>query len=135
MATMEPVVKKWYDALKDGKILGLKCKDCGVIEFPPVPICNDCSGTDMEWVEMSGDGELITFSFSPMGIYPYHDDPALTGYTRLKEGMLFASVFTNASAADQQTLLERLRKGAVPIKLEIAQLDENISFPNLSLAE
>lgn len=133
MATMEPIVKKWYDALKEGKILGLKCRDCGVVEFPPVPICNECSSTDMEWVEMSGEGELITFCFSPMGVYPYHSDPNLTGFTRLKEGMLFASVFVNATGADQQTLVNRLREGSVPIELEITQLDENISFPNLRL--
>jgi uncharacterized OB-fold protein len=135
MATMEPIVKKWYDALKEGKILGLKCKDCGAIEFPPVPVCNICSGTNMEWVEMSGEGELITFCFSPMGVYPYSTDPALTGFARLKEGMLFASVFVDASGSDQSVLMERLKKGPVPIKLEIKQLDENISFPNFRLKE
>lgn len=134
MATMEPIVKKWYDTLKEGKIMGLKCKDCGVIEFPPVPICNSCSCTDMEWVEMSGEGELLTFCFSPMGVYPYHSDPVLTGFARLKEGVQFASVFNDATGADQQMLMERLRAGSVPIKLEITKLDENISFPNLRLS-
>lgn len=133
MATMEPIIKKWYDALNEGKIMGLKCKDCGIVEFPPVPICNSCSCTDMEWVEMSGEGELITFCFSPMGVYPYHTEPALTGFARLKEGMQFASVVIDASGADQQVLIERLREGSVPVKLEISQIDDNFRFPNLRL--
>ena len=32
---MEPIVKNYYLALEEGKILGRKCTDCGHIEFPP----------------------------------------------------------------------------------------------------
>lgn len=62
MTTMQPYVKEWYDYLEEGKIMGLKCKKCGAYEFPPVPVCNECSSTDMEWVEMSGKAKLVGFS-------------------------------------------------------------------------
>ena len=32
---MERIVKTYYDALEEGKVLGRKCLSCGHIEFPP----------------------------------------------------------------------------------------------------
>ncbi len=55
---LEKVVRKYYEALEEGKILGRKCKRCGEIEWPPVYACNHCGHDDMEWVEMSGKGEI-----------------------------------------------------------------------------
>jgi len=126
MTKMEPYIKNWYDQLRDGKIMGVKCKRCGTYEFPPVPICNSCSGVDMEWVEMSGEGELMTFSFSPMGIPPYHTDPVMGGYFKLKEGPAFVSWLLDVGPDDQQDLFTRL---PVAVHAEIKQLDENISWP------
>lgn len=54
MVKLEPIVKKYYDGLEEGKLLGRKCLECGAVEFPPVLACNTCSCTDMEWVELSG---------------------------------------------------------------------------------
>lgn len=48
------IVKTFYDALEEGKILGRKCTKCGHIEYPPYLACNTCGGLDTEWVELSG---------------------------------------------------------------------------------
>lgn len=137
MAKMEPILKIWYDSLReDGKIKGLKCKSCGSVEFPPVPVCNTCSETDMEWVEMDGYGELISLSYSPMGVSPYFDAPAVTGYGRLKEGMLYQAVLLDVDQDKQDDLIERLKDGQkVRVKLEIAKLDERFSFPYFRLLD
>ncbi|MBR2551572.1 MAG: hypothetical protein IKF05_01085 [Erysipelotrichaceae bacterium] len=52
----EMIVKKYYDALAEGKILGRKCPRCGHIEWPPVYACNKCGCTETEWVEMPEEG-------------------------------------------------------------------------------
>ena len=39
---MEPIVKKFYDGVAEGKYYGRKCKECGAIEFPPHLGCNTC---------------------------------------------------------------------------------------------
>ena len=131
---MQPILKIWYDTLKDeGKMKGLKCKDCGAIEFPPVPVCNDCGKFDMEWAEISGECELLSFAFSTMGIAPYHQNPTLCGWVRLKEGMLFNSTVLDVEEDDQPALLERLKKGSIPARLEVHPLDDVISFPMIRL--
>ena len=57
---MEVAVRKYYEGLEQGKILGRKCKHCGHIEWPPFYACNECGCTEMEWVEMSGKGTIST---------------------------------------------------------------------------
>lgn len=92
MVKIEPVVKKFYDSLDEGKILSLKCKRCGSSEYPPVTVCSNCSGTDLEWAEISGDAKLLEFGWvnpiiASMGdpsflkYMPYH-----YGSVELKEG-------------------------------------------------
>lgn len=68
MYKFEPVAKKFYDGLDDGKFFGLKCKDCGKIEFPPYPACNSCGHIGNEWVELSGTEVIINeiYFVSPM---------------------------------------------------------------------
>lgn len=56
--TLEKVVQKFYDSLKEGKILGRKCLACGAVEFPPVYACNTCGNLETEWTEISGKGVM-----------------------------------------------------------------------------
>lgn len=62
--------RKYSDALKNNQLLGLKCKSCGTITCPPVMVCQECAGSDQEIVELSGKGEIKTFTTSyvaPLG--------------------------------------------------------------------
>lgn len=48
------IVKPYYDALEEGRILGRKCTKCGHVEYPPYLMCNKCGCLDTEWYEISG---------------------------------------------------------------------------------
>ena len=130
---MTPIVKEWYDYLAEGKIMGLRCKDCGSIEFPPTPVCKKCSSTDLEWDEVATGGTLLSVSYSPVGIPGYTQDPALTGYARMDEGMYFATVIDGVSAEDQDALLERMRTEDVRVEMTIVPIDEKYFFPHFVL--
>lgn len=52
MAKVEKVVKTFYDALEEGKILARRCKKCGHIEYPPYYACNECGNLETEWIEL-----------------------------------------------------------------------------------
>ncbi|MBQ1512098.1 MAG: hypothetical protein IIZ52_01220, partial [Erysipelotrichaceae bacterium] len=42
---LERLVKRYYEALEEGKVLGRKCPVCGNVEWPPVYACNACGST------------------------------------------------------------------------------------------
>ena len=78
--------------LKEEKLMGSKCKSCGKLFVPPRPICIDCSGTDMEWVEVKGDGKLSAFTCIAVGPPAMKEEgytrehPYCTGVVELEEG-------------------------------------------------
>jgi uncharacterized OB-fold protein len=56
--------------LEQGKIMGTKCKTCGLQFFPPRADCYQCLSSDIEWFEVSGTGKLMAFSklkYGPVG--------------------------------------------------------------------
>ena len=75
------------------KLMGSRCKSCGETYLPPRPICIKCHGTDMEWAEMEGRGELSAFTCIAIGP-PFmieegynRKNPYCSGVVALKEGV------------------------------------------------
>ena len=54
--------KDYNEALKQNKLLGLKCRACGAITIPPKMACRQCASPDMEVVEVKSSGKIITFT-------------------------------------------------------------------------
>ena len=54
--------KEYNEALKENKLLGLKCKECGIITIPPKMVCRKCASPDMEVIELKGTGKVQTFT-------------------------------------------------------------------------
>ena len=56
--------------LEQGKVMGTKCKKCGLTFFPPRADCFQCLSSDMDWFEVEGTGNLLAFSklqYGPVG--------------------------------------------------------------------
>jgi hypothetical protein len=54
--------KDYNEALKQNKLLGLKCLACGAITVPPKMVCRQCASPDMKIVELKGNGKIRTFT-------------------------------------------------------------------------
>ena len=67
-------VNDFVNFLEQGKVMGTKCKDCGLFFFPPRADCYQCLSSNMEWFEVTGTGKLVTYSklqYAPVG---FEDD-------------------------------------------------------------
>jgi uncharacterized OB-fold protein len=63
-------VNDFVDYLEKGKVMGTRCKDCGLVFFPPRADCYRCLASNMEWFEVSGTGKLLSYSkleYAPVG--------------------------------------------------------------------
>ena len=54
--------KDYNEALKENKLLGLKCQGCGTVTVPPKMVCRKCTSPNMEVVELTGKGKIQTFT-------------------------------------------------------------------------
>jgi len=77
--------REYYEGLKEGKLLGLKCRKCGEYTAPPKINCLNCASSDLEVVELSGKGTVRTYSVirvAPEG----HQAPYVVALVELEEG-------------------------------------------------
>ncbi len=78
-------LKDYEQGLRAGKMLGLRCRNCGEIMCPPMPVCCGCGGKELEKTEMGGEGELMAFTITrvpPEGM----DAPYIVCLVKLSEG-------------------------------------------------
>ena len=82
-----------YDQyLKEEKLMGSKCKKCNALFVPPRPICIECHGKEIEWVQMKGKGKLAAFTCITIGpsfmiAEGYNrKNPYCSGVVELEEG-------------------------------------------------
>ena len=54
--------KEYNEALKQKKLLGLKCKSCGAVTVPPKMVCRSCASPELDVVELKGNGKIQTFT-------------------------------------------------------------------------
>lgn len=77
--------KEYYNALKEGQLMGLKCRECGAYTTPPKACCDGCGGTEIEAANLSGKGEIKTFTVirvAPEGL----EAPYIVAMAELEEG-------------------------------------------------
>lgn len=93
--------KKFWDGLKEGKIYATKCKKCGKLYFPPVADCGECYSSEIEWVELSGEGELLTFTHIIVRPTSFQDQqPYTVAIAQLKEGVKALAWLTEVKKKD-----------------------------------
>ena len=73
--------------LKDGRLMGTRCKSCGAFSFPPRADCEACMSGDFEFIELSGRSTLQTFTKIVTAPTGFEDVvPYTVGVVDLEEG-------------------------------------------------
>lgn len=81
------IASRFFVGLRDEKkIYGIRCPECKMVFVPPKKICHRCFVHMSEWVEVSGEGILETFTivrYSEPAIHPA-EPPLAYGIIKLK---------------------------------------------------
>ena len=73
--------------LKDGRLMGSRCKACAETSFPPRADCAACTGGEFEFFEITGKGTLQTYSKIAAAPTGFEDEvPYTVGVVDLEEG-------------------------------------------------
>jgi uncharacterized OB-fold protein len=80
--------KPFWDGCKEHELRFQKCRDCGLVRWPPSIICPGCYSTDTEWIVASGRGKVYTFGIFHEVYHPAFKDevPYVTASVELEEG-------------------------------------------------
>ena len=75
-----------------GELRMQRCKDCGHVQWPPVPdACERCELAVLEWERLSGTGQIVSWCTFERSYYPDLPVPWDTILVELEEGPLFIS--------------------------------------------
>jgi hypothetical protein len=100
----------FYEFLKEGQLMGVRCRACHQLSAEPRPMCPACHSQDVEWQQFSGQGQLGTFtciSVVPdvMARLGYgRNNPYCSGIVVLEEGPRISARILGVDAANPQNI-------------------------------
>jgi uncharacterized protein len=62
LPTITPEAKPFWDGAANNKLLMQRCRDCGKYVWTPRPSCFECGSEHLDWQELSGRGEVYSFT-------------------------------------------------------------------------
>ena len=58
----DAITLPFWQAASEHRLVVQRCTACGRTRLPPAPICPGCRSADSDWKELSGRGEVYTFT-------------------------------------------------------------------------
>jgi len=101
-----PWSRPFWDAAREHRLVVQRCLDCQKLVFYPKLFCPHCYSSSLDWVPVSGEGEVYSFTV----VYQHPPSafrdwlPYVVAIVRLKEGV---QMMTNIVGCDP----ERVRCG------------------------
>ena len=104
----DPDSRPFWQACSEGRLIAQACSACREPRFPPSPVCPRCRSQDYTWEELSGRGEVWTFTIVHHPFRPWLEDqvPYVVGLIRLDEG---PRVIGRISATREPSIGSRVR--------------------------
>jgi len=112
----------FQEFLKEHKLMAAKCEDCNALWLPPRPICGQCHGSRLQWMELSGNGRLVSYTVIAFGTKPMlhagynRDKPYCTGIVEVDEGPRISAEILGVDVSSP----ERINIGT-PAKVEYVE--------------
>jgi len=66
----DPWTRPFWDAARQHRLVAPRCTSCGTFRMPPGPFCWRCRKQDVEWVDLSGRGQVFTFTVTHHALIP-----------------------------------------------------------------
>ena len=103
LPVIDPGTRPFWDAARDHRLSIQKCKSCGKYHFYPRELCPHCHSDDLEWTDISGRGEIYSFTIArrPAGPVYADDVPYVIAMIALDEG---PRMMTNLIVDDVETV-------------------------------
>ncbi|MHA1491757.1 MAG: Zn-ribbon domain-containing OB-fold protein [Promethearchaeota archaeon] len=116
--------ESYLEGIRNKKLLGSKCKNCGEQYVPVRKLCTKCNTANMEWVEMSGKGEIAAFTSITVGT-PFfvekgydRNKPYCFSVIKLEEGPMISGQLVGVDESKPETI-----SVGMPVKVKFLETD------------
>jgi uncharacterized protein len=112
----------FWDAAKEQRLVAQRCDGCGRLRHPPRPMCPYCQSLAFDLVELSGRGEVYSFSILHHPRNPAFEYPVIAALVELSEGVRMVTNLVDVEPEDVRigmpvsvTFAPTVGGGAVPV--------------------
>ncbi len=113
----------WWQVAAEHRLVVQRCTACGHTRLPPAPVCSECRSADAEWQEVSGRGEVYTYTIVHRPIAADQPLPTVIAVIAL-EGAGGVRMISNLVGAD----LGEIRIG-MPVELVWEDMSSDLAIP------
>ena len=124
-----PETEAYWDGCRKHELLLQRCVACSEFQFYPRIVCTNCSSDKLEWVKVSGQGKILTFTIvrRPVSEAYAEDVPYVVALIKLDEG---PTMMSNVVQCDPEAL-----KIGDPVQVMFEDWSKDISIPKFSPAK
>jgi uncharacterized protein len=110
--------KPFFDGAMEGRLMLMRCTDCGAFRMPSRMHCDICLSTNVEWVAASGRGTVYSFGVMHQKYHPgfFPELPYNLALIELQEGPRMVSNIVGTENA-------RIRVG-MPVMVDFERHDD-----------
>jgi uncharacterized OB-fold protein len=111
----------FWEAARDGKLAAQRCGSCGLLRHPPRASCPACQSLDIEIAELSGDGEVYSYSLLWHPRSPRFHYPVIAILVDLAEGVRAVSNLVHAEPGEARI--------GLPVTVEFEPCEGELAVP------
>ena len=114
--------KAFWDAARRHELVAYKCLNCGALYSQAID-CTSCDSPRMEWVKVSGKGQVFTFCVYQQAFHPawQNDIPYNVAYVKLDEGPLLMTNIVGCAGKDIYI--------GMPVAVVFEDITEEVTLP------
>jgi uncharacterized OB-fold protein len=113
----------FWEAAAEHRLVVQRCAACQHTRLPPAPICPECRSADAEWQELSGRGEVYTFTHVHRPIAAGQDLPFVIAVITL-EGAGGVRIISNLVGASPEEI-----EIGTPVELVWEDMSPDLAIP------
>ncbi len=113
----------YFEGARQGRLLLMRCGECGTLRFPARPLCEACWSDEVEWVPASGRGIIYTYGIMHQVYHPAFASlvPYAIVVVELEEGPRMISNLVGV--ANDQILV------GMPVEVVFEEVGEGVYVP------
>jgi hypothetical protein len=122
------VLAPFLAAAREHRLVVQRCTGCGKLRFPPRELCSGCLSTDATWQEVSGRGEVYSYSVMHHVYHPGFADevPYAVVLVKLAEGPKITSNLVDCPPSE-------IRVG-MPVEVTFEAVSPEVTLPKFRRA-
>jgi hypothetical protein len=113
----------WWEAAAEHRLVVQRCTACEHTRFPPAPICPECRSTEADWSEVTGAGEVYTFTLMHRPVAADMKLPFVVAVIAL-QGSGGLRIISNLVDVDPDEV-----EIGMPVELVWEDMSENLAVP------